>query len=109
MRTRKALWSGRVTPKQSRRGHAACPQQDVRPPYNRDMPSPTSVAGGALRVAFDLAEAGIALMRQNLRRRFPEASEDDIDQRLRAWVQHRPGAEQGDAAGRPVDPRSRFG
>lgn len=79
------------------------------PPYNRDMSSSISTLGGALRVALDLSEVGIALMRQNLRRRFPAASEDDIDQRLRAWVRHRPGAEHGDAAGRAVDPRTRFG
>ncbi len=73
------------------------------------MASPTSTVGGALRAALDLSEVGIALMRQNLRRRFPETSEHDIDLRLRAWVQHRPGAEHGDAVGRSVDPRTRFG
>ncbi len=65
--------------------------------------------GGALRVTLDLSETGIALMRHNLRRRFPDASEEDIDHRLRAWVRHRPGAEHGDAVGRAVDPGTRFG
>jgi asparagine synthetase A len=65
--------------------------------------------GGALRTALDLSEFGITVMRQNLRRQFPDASAEDIDRRLCAWVQHRPGAEHGDAAGRAVDPRIRFG
>jgi len=73
------------------------------------MSSSISTVDGALRVALDLSETGIALMRQNLRRRLPEESEDDIDQRLRAWVRHRPGAEHGDAVGRAVGPRTRFG
>jgi hypothetical protein len=56
---------------------------------------------GSLRVALDLHAAGVAIMRQNLRRRFPEASEDDIDRRLREWIRTCPGAELGDAPGRP--------
>ena len=53
-----------------------------------------------LRLAFELHEAGVSLMRQNLRRRFPEASEQAIDERLQAWLEERPGAEFGDAVGR---------
>lgn len=49
-----------------------------------------------LRVALDLMEAGIALMRQNLRRRYPTESQQEIDQRLQAWLLERPPAELGE-------------
>jgi hypothetical protein len=60
-----------------------------------------------LRVALDLYEAGEQLMRQNLRRRHPDASEAEIAERLAAWLRERPGAEHGDAAGRPAPDRFR--
>lgn len=56
-----------------------------------------------LRLAFRLHEEGVSLMRQNLRRRHPDESETEVDTRLLAWLHHRPGAEYGDAAGRPVE------
>jgi Rv0078B-related antitoxin len=43
-----------------------------------------------LRLAFDLSETGFLIMEQNLRRRYPEASESEIRQRLTAWIQKRP-------------------
>ncbi len=52
-----------------------------------------------LRLAFDLYAAGEAIMRQNLRRRHPEASESEIERLLVEWLQTRPGAEAGDAEG----------
>ncbi|WP_438000499.1 hypothetical protein [Sorangium sp. So ce185] len=55
-----------------------------------------------LRLAFELHDAGVALMRQNLRRRLPGAGEEDIDERLADWLRERPGAEFGDSEGRPV-------
>lgn len=63
---------------------------------------------GALSAALDLFEVGVTLMRQNLRRTHPEETEEEIDGRLQAWLHERPGAEAGDAVGRPVDPRTRF-
>lgn len=63
---------------------------------------------GALSAVLDLFEVGVSLMRQNLRRDNPDASEEEIDRRLQAWLHERPGAEAGDAVGRPVDPRTRF-
>jgi hypothetical protein len=62
---------------------------------------PTDDAAGRLRLALDLFAAGEALMRQSLRRRFPEAEAAEIEDRLVAWLSERPGAELGDAAGRP--------
>jgi hypothetical protein len=46
-------------------------------------------------------------MRQNLRRRFPRESEEQIERRLLAWLRDRPGAERGDAGG-PVRVRRIF-
>jgi hypothetical protein len=54
-----------------------------------------------LRAALELHDVGVALMRQNLRRRHPGESDQLIDERLTKWVRTRPGAEHGDAAGRP--------
>lgn len=45
---------------------------------------------------------GLALMRQNLRRRHPEASDAEIEERLRAWLLDRPA----DAPGTVRDIRS---
>ena len=61
-----------------------------------------------LELAIELHEAGVVLMRQNLRRRRPDASEGEIDELLKAWLQERPGALHGDAEGDPVPwPRPR--
>jgi Rv0078B-related antitoxin len=54
-----------------------------------------------MKMAFDLYETAEAILRQNLRRRHPEADEAEIEHHLAAWLRHRPGAEHGDAAGRP--------
>jgi len=62
----------------------------------------------ALSVTFDLFETGVAVMRQNLRREHPNAGDAEIARLLSAWLQHRPGAESGDAMGRAVDPRTRL-
>jgi len=55
-----------------------------------------------MQVAFDLYETAVVMMRQNLRRRHPEADPAEIERRLSAWLRQRPGAEDGDGAGRPV-------
>lgn len=54
-----------------------------------------------MELAFDLAEAAEEIMRQNLRRRNPNASEEEIEAGIREWLGRRPGAEHGDAVGRP--------
>ena len=54
-----------------------------------------------LRLAFDLYEAGEDLMRQNLRRRHPGETAEQIEERLITWLTTRPGAEHGDAPGTP--------
>lgn len=55
-----------------------------------------------MRTAFDLYRAAEDMMRLNLRRRYPEATDAEIEKHLAAWLQDRPGAEIGDAEGRPV-------
>ncbi len=55
-----------------------------------------------LRLALELFDAGEEIMRQALRRRFPDAPENEIQERLDAWLHERPGAEDGDAPGRRV-------
>jgi len=40
--------------------------------------------------AFDLCETAEQIMRQNLRRRYPQASEAEIHQRFKAWLEKRP-------------------
>jgi len=47
-------------------------------------------------------------MRENLRRRHPDASSDQIERLLGEWLQERPGAEGGDCPGRPVDVNARL-
>jgi hypothetical protein len=59
-------------------------------------------AAKRLLQAFEMADAGIAMMRETLRRRFPSADEAELDRRLGEWLRHRPGAEHGDAEGKRV-------
>jgi hypothetical protein len=67
------------------------------------MSSTSSTAAQAFRATLDLFETGVALMRQNLRRAHPEATEEEIDGLLASWLHDRPGAEHGDCPGRVVD------
>lgn len=57
------------------------------------------------RLALDLFATGEALMRQRIRRLHPDWTEAQIERRMAEWLRHRPGAENGDAAGRPTKPR----
>lgn len=62
----------------------------------------------AFRMTLDLFETGVDLMRQNLRRSRPEASDAEIERLLGEWLLDRPGAASGDCAGRAVDPAIRL-
>ena len=55
-----------------------------------------------LKTAFDLFTAGVRMMRQNLKRRHPDADAEQIEVLLRQWLRERPGAEAGDGVGRQV-------
>ena len=68
-----------------------------------------SNAARTFRLTLDLFDAGVQLMRQNLRRRSPEADEKAINRQLVSWLRERPGAEHGDCQGRPLDINTRIG
>ena len=57
------------------------------------------LAGKRLRSAFDLYAAALDIQRVNLRRRHPEATAAELEQRLRMWLLERPGAPLGDCDG----------
>ena len=46
-----------------------------------------------------LIDAGIGLMRQNIRRRNPDLTEAQVDDRLRAWLHRADDPIPGDTAG----------
>jgi hypothetical protein len=43
-----------------------------------------------LQITFDLHEAGVSMMKQNLLRRHPDATEAERSEMLRAWLQDTP-------------------
>jgi hypothetical protein len=54
-----------------------------------------------MKMAFDLYEVAEMMMRQNLRRRHPQADEAEVERLFVSWLQRRPGAEHGDGVGTP--------
>ena len=62
----------------------------------------TETPADRFRAALDLYDVGLKLKYQNLRRSQPHASEAEIQEQLHRWLLHPPGAEFGDAPGRPV-------
>jgi len=66
------------------------------PGYDRDV---SSAAADRLRVAFELHDFGVRMYRQRLVRERPDASAEEIDNLVRAWLGTRPGAEHGDSSG----------
>ena len=57
-------------------------------------------AAARLRMALDLFETGVEMMRQKLRRDDPSLADHEVEARLGSWLRERPGAEFGDAIGR---------
>ena len=53
-----------------------------------------------LRLALEMFEFGVRMQRTSLRRKHPDLDEAGIDDLMRAWMLHRPGAIHGDSAGR---------
>lgn len=53
-------------------------------------------------MALELSETGERLMLQNLRRRFPAATAEELDRKLVEWLRERPAVEAADAEGRSV-------
>jgi hypothetical protein len=68
------------------------------------MKSPLTAQQKAALTA-SLVDAGIALMRQNLRRAHPAATDAEIDDLLRSWLGRRADPIPGDVSG-PVRVRS---
>ena len=54
-----------------------------------------------IRMAIELYGAAESLLRERLRDEHPEETEEQIELRIREWLHRRPGAEAGDAKGRP--------
>lgn len=67
-----------------------------------------AAAAGRLRLALDMFATGEDLARQRMRRLHPEWTASEIEEQIGAWLRERPGAENGDAEGRPVDWASRI-
>jgi hypothetical protein len=68
-----------------------------------------AAAARRFRLALELFETGVDMMRQKLRREHPEWSDVEVDAQLAAWLRKRPGAEHGDAEGRPAPWPRRLG
>lgn len=49
------------------------------------------------QATFELYRTAKVLMRQNLRNRFPEECEEDIERRLRSWLRKEPSERWGGA------------
>lgn len=60
-----------------------------------------AAAARRLRIAIDMYEVGERMQRQRLRRLHPGATDAQIEAKLAAWRQRRPGAEFGDCPGTP--------
>ena len=58
-------------------------------------------AAEKFRLSLELFELGERMTREALRRQHPEADDSEVERLLVAWLQERPGAELGDADGRP--------
>lgn len=64
---------------------------------------PRDAAARRFRLALDLFATGEEVMRQRLRRLHPEWTDSGVDAEIGKWLRDRPGAQSGDAVGRPLD------
>ena len=69
---------------------------------SESVPTTREKADALLRLALDLFETGVEMMRQKLRRDHPDLADHEVEARLGAWLRERHGAEFGDAEGRPA-------
>jgi hypothetical protein len=67
---------------------------------NSDRPSAPDAAE-KLRTAIEMFGLGESILREKLRRTYPNAAPSEIEQKILEWLARRPGAEHGDAVGRP--------
>jgi hypothetical protein len=54
------------------------------------------------RIALALFELSERMLRQKIRRARPHATDAELDEHVARWLHARPGAEHGDAEGRPI-------
>lgn len=43
-----------------------------------------------MRITFELHDAGVAMQRERLRRKFPEATDAEINAKLNEWLAYQP-------------------
>lgn len=69
----------------------------------RDLlePEPELTASERLRIAFDLHETGVAMMRLRVERENPTATDNEVEATVREWLQSGPVTGE-DAVCRPV-------
>lgn len=101
MRVREAGWDrapGRVVPLSGLHGHRfaglASPRTAL---YPADMESGIRSPAERLRLAFDLFDAGVSLMKQRLRRERSSATEDEIERAVETWLR---SVDDGDLEGK---------
>lgn len=70
-------------------------------PYRIRIQDPAVLA--RMRTTFALCHAAVDIMRQNLRRRFPDADEEEIRRRLGEWRRQRPADEHAHLVKRSVE------
>jgi len=70
-------------------------------PYRKWIRDPAVLE--RMRTTFDLCHAAVDIMRQNLRRRLPDAGEAEILRRLGEWRRQRPADEHAHLVKRPVE------
>jgi hypothetical protein len=66
------------------------------------LPSMSETAARRLEIALDLADLAPEIYEAKVRREAPGLSDAEVAKRVTAWLRTRPGAEDGDAEGRPV-------
>ena len=62
--------------------------------------SPTETAAERLALAFELFAAGVSIKREQLRRQYPDATDEQLAVLLGNWLRSRPAAPVGDSPGR---------
>ncbi|MGQ0842511.1 MAG: hypothetical protein ACT4QF_00110 [Sporichthyaceae bacterium] len=62
-------------------------------------PLPGETAAQRLQLALELHDLGMSMYRARLHREQPEATEEDLDEQVRAWLRRRPSGEVGDMPG----------
>lgn len=63
---------------------------------------PSTTPAERLRVALDLFEVGVQMMRARLTREHPDWTPEQVQAGVNTWLHDRPGAEFGDCPGRPI-------